>query len=112
MILDREGLGRRVCEKLRIEDRETDFREWQSVNTRYQYPKREVNIAMVGKYTDFADSYKSLNEALIHAGIQTESRVRITYIDADLLIENEPKQLLQSVDAILVPGGFGPRGVE
>ena len=112
MILDREGLGRRVCEKLRIEDRETDFREWQIVNTRYQYPKREVNIAMVGKYTDFADSYKSLNEALIHAGIQTESRVRITYIDADLLIENDPKQLLQSVDAILVPGGFGPRGVE
>ncbi len=112
MILDREGLGLRVCEKLRVKNRDTDFHEWEKVLSAYQYPKHEVTIALVGKYTDYADSYKSLNEALIHAGIQTQSRVKINYIDADLFLENNPAELLKSADAILVPGGFGKRGVE
>ncbi len=112
MILDREGLGSRVCEKLHIENRDADFHEWKKVLSRYQHPKHEITIAMVGKYTDYADSYKSLNEALTHAGIQTESRVTINYIDADLFLEKKPAELLQSSNAVLVPGGFGTRGIE
>ena len=112
MLLDHAGLGNRVCEKLHLENRETNLHEWEKVVSRYQHPKHEVTIAMVGKYTDFKDSYKSLNEALIHAGIQTDSRVNIEYVDADLFVENNPADLLKSVDAILVPGGFGKRGVE
>ncbi|MCX7120748.1 MAG: CTP synthase [Gammaproteobacteria bacterium] len=112
MILDREGLGDRVCEKLHMEKRETHLQEWEAVLQRHQNPKHKVTIAMVGKYTDYADSYKSLNEALTHAGIQTESRVKINYIDADLFVTEDPAELLKSADAILVPGGFGKRGVE
>lgn len=112
MILDQEGLGRRVCEKLKLDNRETDLTEWKKVAARYENPAKTVSIAMVGKYTDYADSYKSLNEALIHAGIQTDSRVKINYIDADLLLKKNPAELFQAVDAILVPGGFGVRGIE
>lgn len=112
MILESEGLGSRVCEKLHIKNRDADFSEWEKVVLRHKNPKKTVTIAMVGKYTDFADSYKSLNEALIHAGIQTESQVKITYIDADLLLEKGAAFLLNAVDAILVPGGFGTRGIE
>lgn len=97
---------------MQIENKETDLHEWKTVLARHQNPKYDVTIAMVGKYTDFADSYKSLNEALIHAGIQTESRVKINYIDADLFLTENPAELLKSADAVLVPGGFGKRGVE
>jgi len=112
LILDKQGLGHRVCEKLHLENRTADLSEWQTVVVRHQHPRYVVNIAMVGKYTDFADSYKSLNEALIHAGIQTNSRVNIVYVDSDILIKQGAESLLQSVNAILVPGGFGSRGIE
>ncbi|OGT49072.1 MAG: CTP synthase [Gammaproteobacteria bacterium RIFCSPHIGHO2_12_FULL_38_11] len=112
MILDYEGLGDRVCEKLHMKNQKTNLYEWETVLKRHQNPKHEVTIAMVGKYTDYADSYKSLNEALIHAGIQTESRVKINYIDADLFLTANPAELLKSADAVLVPGGFGKRGIE
>jgi CTP synthase len=112
MLLDHAGLGKRVCDKLRLENREANLSEWEKVVSHYQHPKHEIIIAMVGKYTDYKDAYKSLNEALIHAGIQTETRVNIEYVDADLFVENNPAELLKSADAILVPGGFGKRGVE
>lgn len=112
MILDREGLGKRVCEKLHLENHVADFSEWEKVVSRVTHPKKEVVVTMVGKYTDYADSYKSLNEALMHAGIQTESRVKIHYIDADALLEAGATELLKNTQAILVPGGFGARGIE
>ncbi|OGT33010.1 MAG: CTP synthase [Gammaproteobacteria bacterium RIFCSPHIGHO2_02_FULL_39_13] len=112
MILDREGLGKRVCEKLHLKNRVADFSEWKKVVSRVTHPKKEVVITMVGKYTDYADSYKSLNEALMHAGIQTESRVKIHYIDADALLAKDATTLLKNTQAILVPGGFGVRGIE
>ena len=77
----------------------------------HKYPAASVNIGLVGKYTDFADSYKSLNEALIHAGIQTKTQVNIIYIDSEKL-EQEGVDSLKQIDAILVPGGFGERGIE
>jgi CTP synthase len=74
-------------------------------------PQREVSIALVGKYVDLTESYKSLSEALIHAGIHTSSRPRIHYVDSESL-EKSGTGCLESMDAILVPGGFGKRGVE
>ena len=111
LMLRDEGLGDRVAEKFELDMRETDLSEWQQVAEAYQHPKYQVKIAMVGKYTDFTDSYKSLNEALIHAGIHTLSRVHIVYVDSETL-EQEGIELLHGVDAVLVPGGFGVRGVE
>ncbi len=112
LILQKEGVGERVCEKLSLEHRVADLSEWEAVVESHKHPDRYIKIAMVGKYTDFADSYKSLNEALIHAGIQTKARVSIIYIDSEALERKKDIALLNGVDAILVPGGFGERGVE
>lgn len=112
LILDREKLGERICEKLHVKNRHTNLSEWENVLERYCHPKHKVSIVMVGKYTDYADSYKSLNEALIHAGIQTETDIEINYIDADLFLTENPAELLKTADAVLVPGGFGKRGIE
>lgn len=111
LFLCREGMGERVVGKLNLPVREADLSAWEQVVYAQKHPQQEVKIAMVGKYTDFADSYKSLNEALIHAGIQTRSRVNIVYIDAETLEQNGTS-VLAEMDGILVPGGFGPRGSE
>lgn len=112
LILQKEGVGERVCEKLGLEHRDADLSEWEAVVEAHKHPDLHVKIAMVGKYTDFVDSYKSLNEALIHAGIQTKARVSIIYVDSEVLEGKKDIALLKGVDAILVPGGFGERGVE
>lgn len=111
LLLCEQGLGDLVAEKLNIEKHATDLSEWQWVVDSMKHPKSEVNIAMVGKYTELTDSYKSLTESLCHAGIQTHTRVKITYVDSED-IEQKGASLLKGVDAILVPGGFGKRGSE
>ncbi len=111
MLLQEQKMGERVIQKLGLQTQQEDLSEWKRVNEAYKHPTREVTIAMVGKYINLADCYKSLNEALIHAGIQTHTRIKLQYIDATRL-EQEGTESLQSVDAILVPGGFGERGVE
>ena len=111
LFLCKQGVGERACQKLSLQGNATDLSEWEKVAELHKSPKHRVNIAMVGKYIDLEDSYKSLSEALIHAGIHTNSRVNIEYIDAEAL-EHHGTELLHSVDAILVPGGFGHRGVE
>lgn len=112
-ILREQGLGRCISKKLGIENVTADLSEWDQVVTRVKQPEGQLSIAMVGKYTEFADAYKSLNEALIHAGIQTNSKVNIEYVDAEQLTDLAAcQQLLSNVDAVLVPGGFGDRGVE
>jgi CTP synthase len=100
-----------VLEKLRLELPPADLSEWERVVHAIENPSGEVNIAMVGKYVELTDAYKSLNEALLHAGIHTATRVIIHYIDSEQ-IENQGTACLESMDAILVPGGFGERGVE
>lgn len=112
LTLGREHLGKRICEKLRLQDQPTDLSEWEAVVERYKNPVHQATIAMVGKYTDFTDSYKSLNEALVHAGIHTNARVNIVYVDSEALVKTGPAAAFKAVDAILVPGGFGSRGVE
>ncbi|MGH8801039.1 MAG: CTP synthase, partial [Casimicrobiaceae bacterium] len=109
--LSAEGLDVIVCRKLGIDAPPADLSEWQRMVAALEHPERDVDIAMVGKYVDLTESYKSLSEALTHAGMQTRSRVRIHYVDSEA-IEREGIEALRGVDAILVPGGFGKRGVE
>lgn len=100
-----------VLDKFRLDHLpEADLSDWKEVISAMEFPENEVTIAMVGKYTDLTESYKSLNEALTHAGIQTKTKVNIRYVDAEKLETGNNE--LQDVDAILVPGGFGKRGVE
>ncbi len=100
-----------VCHKLGILARAADLSVWKKLVDALQHPQHEVNIAFVGKYVDLTESYKSLIEALNHAGIHTLSKVRIHYIDSEG-IEKEGTGALAAMDAILVPGGFGRRGTE
>ncbi len=110
-LLHEQGLDDIVCEKLGLKAPPADLREWNEVVYAKEHPTGEVDIALVGKYVHLTESYKSLSEALTHAGIQTRTRVNIRYVDSEA-IEREGTDCLQGVDAILVPGGFGERGIE
>ncbi|MGE4658285.1 MAG: CTP synthase [Gammaproteobacteria bacterium] len=111
LMLSEQGLDSIVVDKLGLNVDPPDLSGWQFVVDTKADPEAEVNIAMVGKYMDLKDSYISLTEALLHAGIQTRTRVNIEYFDSENL-EIEETKLLSDVDAILVPGGFGERGIE
>ena len=111
LLLHNQGLDDLIVEKLQLNVPKGDLHEWQQVVNAIEHPTAEVTVAMVGKYVDLTDSYKSLTEALIHAGIHTGTRVNILYMDS-ANIEQYGTAMLQNVDAILVPGGFGERGVE
>jgi len=111
LMLHEQGLDDIVVNKLRLDVPSADLTEWKSVVDALTNPIKEVTIAIVGKYVDHSDAYKSLNEALIHAGIHTRTKVHINYIDSEI-IEDEGVARLKNVDAILVPGGFGERGIE
>jgi CTP synthase len=111
MMLHEQMLDEIVCHKLGILARAADLSAWKKLVHALEHPKQEVDIAFVGKYVDLQDSYKSLNEALIHAGIHTESRVRVHHLDSEE-IEKNGTGVLEKMDAVLVPGGFGKRGTE
>ena len=106
-----QGLDSIVVEKMHLDVPPADLSEWTKVVDALEHPESEVTIGMVGKYVDLTESYKSLNEALSHAGIRNRARVNIKYIDSEALEDGDFSQL-QHLDAILVPGGFGKRGVE
>ena len=110
--LHSQGLDQIVADKLKLDNLpEADLSGWKEVVNIMEFPEAEIIVAMVGKYMDLTESYKSLNEALTHAGVQTRSKVTIRYVDAEKL-ESQGTRQLEDVDAILVPGGFGQRGVE
>lgn len=109
--LHQQGLDDLVVKHFDIQAPEADLHEWRDVVEARRNQDFEVNVAMVGKYVDLVDAYKSLNEALSHAGIHSGTRVNIHYLDSERL-EKEGVDVLQGMDAILVPGGFGERGVE
>ena len=111
LMLHAQGLDQIVVEQLRLDVPPADLNEWQAVVDGLDNVKGEVDIAMVGKYVDLTESYKSLNEALVHAGIKTSRHVNIHYIDSEQL-QSDGIEALAGMDAILVPGGFGERGVE
>ena len=110
-MLHDQGIDNIICEQLQLNVQQADLTAWNKIVYLVQHPKHKVKIAMVGKYVDLTESYKSLSEALKHAGIQTETEVDIHYIDSEAL-ETEGTACLEDMDAILVPGGFGTRGVE
>ncbi|NNM58781.1 MAG: CTP synthase [Legionellales bacterium] len=111
ILLHQQKVDEIVCQKLLLELPSANLSEWYEVVEAEKNPLHEVSIGIVGKYVDLVDSYKSLNEALRHAGIKTRTQVNLVYIDAEQLIHDEG-HALSSVDAILVPGGFGDRGIE
>ncbi len=111
VLLHEQHLDQIVVDKLRLDVPLADLSEWQAVVDAMNDPNGEVTVAMVGKYMNLTEAYKSLSEALIHAGLHTRTKVKIRYIDSED-IENDGVDCLEDVDAILVPGGFGDRGVE
>jgi CTP synthase len=111
-LLHERGLDDIVVEKLNIQCKPSDLCEWDRVVEGLLNSKNTIKLAMVGKYMDLLDAYKSLNESLIHAGIHTHTKVDVSYIDSESVTPETVDSLLGGMDAILVPGGFGIRGVE
>ena len=111
MMLHEQMLDEIVCHKLDILAKPANLSVWENLVYALEHPEHEINIAMVGKYVGLTESYKSLIEALYHAGIHTRSKVNIRYIDSED-VERDGTAALDGIDAILVPGGFGKRGVE
>ncbi len=111
--LNREGLDDKLCEILNIWSRAATLERWHRIVEKVRRPKQQVKVAVVGKYVELTDSYKSLHEALIHGGIANEAKVVLDYIDSETL-ESDAKAMQRVIDAdaILVPGGFGGRGIE
>ncbi|NLZ42672.1 MAG: CTP synthase [Comamonadaceae bacterium] len=110
-MLHEQGLDEMICMKLQLLTKPADLRRWDRLVHEVEHPRTSVRIAMCGKYTELSDSYKSLNEALRHAGIHNHARVEIGYVDAETLDAGNA-EVLAAYDAILVPGGFGKRGIE
>jgi CTP synthase len=106
-----QGLDKIVVDHLCIEAGVADMREWDKITDAIDFPQQEVSIAMVGKYVSLNDSYKSLSEALVHAGARQRCKVNLTYVDSEE-IESNGSLHLDKVDAVLIPGGFGQRGTE
>jgi CTP synthase len=111
LLLHEQGLDDLVVRQFGLDVPPANLSEWQRVLHGFDFPRREVDVAMVGKYMDLTEAYKSLSEALAHAGVHTETKVRVHYVDSEE-IEREGCDCLRGMDAILVPGGFGERGIE
>jgi CTP synthase len=110
-MLHEQGLDGLICDKLRLNTPPAKLQRWDELVYETEHPQKEVRIAMVGKYVDLSDSYKSLNEAIRHAGMKNHAKVVIEYIDSETITPDNVSQLTK-FDGILVPGGFGKRGVE
>lgn len=110
-VLHEQGLDGLICDKLRINTPPANLKRWDALVHEVERPQGEVTIAMVGKYVDLSDSYKSVNEALRHAGMKNHVRVKIEHVDSETISDDTVGQLAK-YDAILVPGGFGKRGIE
>ena len=110
-MMQSQGFDEIVTAQLKLELPPADLSEWDAVVTAKEHPDDEVNVAMVGKYVDFRDSYISLSEALLHGGIHTRTRVNIHYVESQD-VEKEGVERLRNMDGIVVPGGFGDRGIE
>ncbi|RTZ57959.1 MAG: CTP synthetase, partial [Gammaproteobacteria bacterium] len=110
-VLHAQNLDKVVLKQLHIERPEADLHEWRDIVEKKNHPDGEVTILMVGKYVDLTEAYKSLSEALTHAGFHTRNKINIEYVDSED-IEKQGTGLLSHADSILVPGGFGKRGIE
>lgn len=111
LLFYKEGLDEKITRLLNIWSRKPDLSKWEKIVNTIKSPKKQVEIALVGKYVSLKDSYKSLNEALVHGGIANNARVNIRYVDSEE-IESGTLEQLDGIDGILIPGGFGDRGIE
>ncbi|HSO60748.1 MAG TPA: CTP synthase [Desulfobacterales bacterium] len=112
LVFHHEGLDGKIIELLNIWTRAPKLEAWEELVQHFKEPQHEVTIAIVGKYVNLTESYKSLNEALHHGGVANRSKVRLYFVDSEKLTEGNCGELLAGADGILVPGGFGSRGVE
>lgn len=112
LVLHAEGIDERIIERLNIWSRQPELMVWKRTVDKFKKPTSRVKIGVVGKYVHLKDSYKSLHEALVHGGLENEVAVELEYIDSEDLEQGNPLDRLQGLHAILVPGGFGDRGVE
>jgi CTP synthase len=112
LFLHREGLDDKIVELLDIKNGKQDLSEWEEIVEKIKHPTYNTTIGIVGKYIDLRESYKSLNEALTHGGAANDARVNIKWVEAEEIERYGPQDLLKDVDGVLVPGGFGERGIE
>lgn len=112
LVFHQEGLDEKIVEKLNIWTGQPNLKDWERVIKKVKHPHKETTIAVVGKYVGLIESYKSLTEALIHGGIANDARVNLKYVDSEQVDKEGPDHFLQGVNGILVPGGFGTRGIE
>jgi len=112
LVFHSEGLDEKIVEMLHMWTRTPVLKEWENIVRKVRNPRRQTEIAIVGKYVSLKDSYKSLEEALVHGGIANDCRVNIKYVDSEDIERAVPEEPLRNVKGILVPGGFGDRGIE
>ena len=112
ILLNKQKVDKAILEKLKITTNNPKLNDWKRVVKAKLHPEKEVNVSFVGKYTELKDSYKSINEALEHAGIKNKAKVNINFVEAENITSKNIGKTLKNADAILVPGGFGERGVE
>ncbi len=112
LVYNKEGLGDKILQNLNIWARSPHLEEWREMVDQLKNPRAEVSIAIVGKYVDLTESYKSLNEALTHGGISNSAKVNLMFVDSSILTGSNLIETLKEADGILVPGGFGSRGIE
>ncbi len=112
ILLNKQKVDKTIIEKLKIKAKQPNLNDWKRVVKAKLMPEKEVNVSFVGKYTELKDSYKSINEALEHAGIKNKAKVNINFVEAENISSKNIKNTLKNADAVLVPGGFGERGIE
>ena len=112
ILLNKQKVDKTIIEKLKIKAKQPNLNDWKRVVKAKLMPEKEVNVSFVGKYTELKDSYKSINEALEHAGIKNKAKVNINFVEAENISSKNIKKTLKNSDAVLVPGGFGERGIE
>jgi len=112
ILLNKQKVDDTILKKLNLKIKKPNLNDWKRVVKAKLLPEKEVNVSFVGKYTELKDSYKSINEALEHAGIQNKAKVNINFVEAEQITAKNVRRVLKKSDAILVPGGFGERGVE
>ena len=112
LLLNKQKVDKTILEKLKIKSKNPQLNDWKRVVKAKLLPEKEVNVSFVGKYTELKDSYKSINEALDHAGIKNKTKVNINFVEAENLTTKNINKTLKNADAILIPGGFGERGIE
>ena len=112
ILLNKQKVDKAILDKLNIKTNNPKLNDWKRVVEAKLHPEKEVNVSFVGKYTELKDSYKSINEALEHAGIKNKAKVNINFVEAENITPKNIRKTLKNADAILVPGGFGERGVE